>query len=82
MPIDCTPQGLATAAQCFEACVPDGMHQPIQTYLLAQIANTLAGTSTDPNTLSRLAACFRCLDGQQAAVQDYLLCQIATASGA
>jgi len=82
MPIDCTPQGLATAAQCFEACVPDGMHPAIQTYLLATIANTLAGTSLDPNTLSLAAGCFRCLDGNHGAVQDYLLCQIATASGA
>lgn len=82
MPIDCSPQGLATAAQQFECCVPDGMHQAIQTYLLATIANTLAGTSTDPNTLANLAKCFRCLDGNHGAVQDYLLCAIATASGA
>lgn len=82
MPIDCTPQGLATASACFESCIPDGMHWAIQTYLLAQIANTLAGTSTDPGTLANLARCFRCLDGNQAAVQAYLLCQIATASGA
>lgn len=82
MAIDCSPQGLATAAQCFEACVPEGMHPAMQTYLLAQIANTLAGTSTDPGTLANLARCFRCLDGNHGAVQDYLLCQIATASGA
>lgn len=82
MAVECTPQGLVTGAQCFQTCVPDGMHQAIQTYLLAQIANSMAGTSTDPQTLANLAKCFRCLDGNQASVQSYLLCQIATASGA
>ena len=81
MAVDCSAQGLATASQCFECQIPDGYHPALQTYLLAQIANNLAGTSTDPQTLANLAKCFRCLDGNQAAVQSYLLCQIVTALG-
>lgn len=81
MAIDCSPQGLATAAQQFECCIPDGAHLAVQTYLLAQIANALAGTSTDPKVLANLATCFRCLDGNQASVQTFLLCAITTALG-
>jgi hypothetical protein len=54
----------------------------VQTYLLAQIANALNGTSTDPNTLAQLAVPFLKLEGIQQEVQAFLLCQIAQASGA
>jgi len=76
MPQDCSAQALATAAQCFQGCIPDGMQDAVQTYLLAQMANMIAGTSTDPNTLAKLASCFRCLDGTHDSVQTFLLCQM------
>ena len=76
-----TPQDLATAAKCFESCVPDGLNPALHTYLLAQIAHAVAGTSTDPNVLALLSSCFRCLDGTQAAVQTFLLSQIQSAGG-
>jgi hypothetical protein len=81
MAVDCSAQGLATAAQQFECCVPDGMHRPIQTYLLAVIANNLAGTSMDPSTIANAAKCFECGWGNNAAMDTYLLCQIVTALG-
>jgi hypothetical protein len=58
------------------------MKPAVKTYLLAVIANNLAGTSMDPNTLAQAASCFRCLDGDNAAVDTYLLCAISTALGA
>lgn len=55
----------------------------VQNYLLAQIAHTLNGTiSTDPAVLAQNAAGFTALFGLEAQVQLYLLCQIATSSGA
>lgn len=71
--ISCDPQDLATAASCFD-CIPRGQREAVKTYLLAQIY----GGTMDPNVLSQLAsdAGFRSLDGQQQAVQNYLLCQI------
>ena len=80
--MDCSSQALATAASCFDCQVPPGLHMIIQTYLLAQIANTLAGTSTDPSVLANAARCFDCASSNLAAIQVYLLCQIANASGA
>lgn len=82
MAVDCTPQGLATASQCFLTCVPDGMHRPMQTYLLAQIrAALVAGASTDPSAIAQEAKCFECAWGNNAAMDTYLLCQIVTALG-
>jgi len=82
MAVDCTAQGLATAAQQFECCVPDGMHRPMQTYLLAQIRAALVpGTSTDPSVIANEAKCFECGWGNNAAMDTYLLCQIVTALG-
>jgi hypothetical protein len=78
---DCTPQGLASAAQCFDSCVPPGMQQALQTYLLAQIANSVAGTSTDPEVLAQQASCFFCNYGMDAPIQTFLLCKIVTALG-
>lgn len=83
MALDCTPQGLATAAQQFECCVPDGMHRPMQTYLLAQIrAALVAGASTDPSVIANEARCFECAWGNNAAMDTFLLCAIANALGA
>lgn len=82
MPVDCTPQGLATAAQCFNTCIPDGMHRAIQTYLLAQIrAALVAGASTDPSVIANEARCFDCAWGNNAAMDTFLLCQIVSGLG-
>ncbi len=81
MAITCTPQALITGATCFD-CIPAGYRGAVENYLLAQIANAIAGTSTDPNTLSRLAACFECQPvSLQLAIQDYLICQVVNVSG-
>lgn len=76
MAVTCDPQTLANDARCFARCIPQGGHAAVQTYLLALVANNLAGTSTDPNTLANLASGFRKVDGFQVAIQDYLLCQL------
>jgi hypothetical protein len=82
MAVDCTPQGLATAANQFECCIPDGMHRVIQTYLLAQIrASLVAGASTDPSFIANEARCFDCAWGNNAAMDTFLLCSILTALG-
>lgn len=82
MPIACDSQSLTTAAQCFDCSIPPGLSSAVITYLLASISNNLAGTSMDPNVLANAAKAFVGLEGNQAAVQSYLLCQIATAVGA
>jgi len=83
MAIACDPQSLATAAQQFECCVPDGMHRPMQTFLLAQIrAALVAGASTDPSFIANEAKCFECAYGNNAAMDTFLLCAIATVLGA
>lgn len=71
----CDAQTLSTNARCFD-CIPPGRQLAVQTLLLARIA----GVSTDPNTLSALATCMRCLDGMAAAVQIYLLQILAAGS--
>lgn len=82
MPIDCTPQGLATASQCFITCIPDGAHMPAQTFLLAQIRAALVpGASTDPGFIANEARCFDCAAGNLGAMQVLLLCNIVTALG-
>lgn len=70
--LSCSPDDLVVAATPFQG-IPEGMMPAVQTYLLA----VLAGVSLDPDVLSANATAFRKLDGQQAAVQAYLLCQIA-----
>lgn len=82
MAVNCDPSTLAANAVCFASCIPDGMQAAVQTYLLAQLAATTAGTSTDPQVLLTAAAPFAKLFGMEGAVQAYLLCQIANASGA
>lgn len=83
MAINCDPATLANSARCFEQCIPPGDQQAVQTYLLAQIANSLnSAISTDPSTLAGQAAGFLRLKGIEQDVQLYLLCQIASASGA
>jgi hypothetical protein len=82
MSIDCSPQALATASQQVECCVPDGMHAPMQTYLLAQIrAALVAGASTDPSVIANEARCFDCAFGNYPAMQVLLMCNIVTALG-
>lgn len=81
MPVACDAQSLVTAAQCYECQIPPGMSPAITTYLLASINNSLSGGSMDPTVLANAAKCFRCADGDQAAIQTYLLCQIVTALG-
>lgn len=79
---DCSPQGLSTAVQCYLCAIPDGAHPAIQTMLLAQIRAALVpGSSIDPQTIAQQSVCFRCLDGNQAAPQTLLLCNIVTALG-
>jgi len=80
--IDCSAQGLATASTQFECCVPDGMHMPMQTFLLAQIrAALIPGASTDPGFIANEARCFDCAAGNLGAMQTLLLCNIVTALG-
>jgi hypothetical protein len=76
MAVNCDPSTLPNVATCFFECVPDGMHKAIQTYLIAQIANSLVGTSTDPQVLMTAAAKFQLLRGMEDQVMIYLLCQI------
>jgi len=77
MAVSCDPQSLSTAAGPLMS-VPTGMNAALQTYLLA----VMAGTSTDPLVLMPLASCFTCLSTQQlAAINTYLLCQIANGGG-
>ena len=82
MAINCDPKALADAAKCFQSCIPAGMQPAVQTYLLAVIA----GGSLDPKVLLAAATTpgksFLVLEGVQQEVQAYLLCQIASASGA
>ena len=83
MAINCDPSSLANAARCFEQCIPPGGQLAVQTYLLAQIANSLnSAISTDPSALATAASSYMRLTGFQLEVQAYLLCQIASASGA
>lgn len=85
MAVNCSdPGALADAARCFARCIPDGEQLAVQTYLLAVLSNSVAGTSLDPTTLANAARCFtRCIPGGiLPEVQAYLLCQIANASGA
>ena len=80
--MDCTPQGLATAAQQFECCFPDGFHRPAQTFLLAQIRAALVpGASTDPQVIADQSKCFECGFGNNSAMDTLLLCNILTALG-
>lgn len=59
------------------------MQGAVQTYLLAQMANSLnSAISTDPSVLAKQAAGFTTLFGVQSEVQTYLWCQIAQAIGA
>lgn len=82
MAVDCTAQGLATASQSFECCIPDGLHGAAQTYLLAQIrAALVAGASTDPSVIANEARCFDCAFGNYPAMQVLLMCNIVTALG-
>mgnify|MGYP001559212203 CR=1 FL=1 len=82
MAIACDPQSLATASTQFECCVPDGLHRPMQTYLLAQIrASLVLGASTDPRVIANEAKCFECAWGNNAAMDTFLLCQIVMALG-
>jgi len=82
----CTPQSLANAAVCYMECIPDGAQAAVTNYLLAQLLNQLNGASTDPKVILQAATAypnsFLQLEGVQDAVQSYLLCQLATASGA
>jgi hypothetical protein len=81
--MDCTPQGLATAASCYLCTIPPGLVGPAQVMLLAQIRAALVpGTSTDPLVIAQQASCYDCnyLNYQAAIVM--LECDIATASGA
>jgi hypothetical protein len=84
--INCDPSSLANAAACFQSCIPAGMQPAAQTYLLAQILNALTGASTDPKVILAAAttpgSSFLILEGVQQEAQAYLLCQIASASGA
>lgn len=72
MAVSCDPNDLLAKSKCFR-CL-DGMHQEVQTYLLAVIA----GASLDPDVLLANAKAFQKLTGaSQIEVQNYLLCQIA-----
>jgi hypothetical protein len=83
VPISCDAQSLATAAANFECCVPDGLHRPLQTYLLIQIRAALVpGANTDPSAVANEARCLECNWGNNAAMDTFLLCAIATALGA
>lgn len=72
MPVDCSPAGLAQSSKCFE-CLSVQTLLASQTYLL----NVISGLNLSPQELANRAACYRCLDGMHAEIQDYLLCQIA-----
>jgi hypothetical protein len=74
---NCDPEFIAQQAKCFQ-CYDDKERRMVETYLLAQISNTLAGTSTDPGTLLKAAAQFQGVSEKGLVqIQDYLLCQIA-----
>lgn len=78
MPISCTPSDLVAAAKCFQ-CVPSGMEQSVQMYLLA----TIAGLGTDQAAIQQIVAnakCFNCVPPEMAEpVLLYLTCQAANA---
>lgn len=81
--MDCTPQGLATAAQCFDQCIPSGLHAAAQTMILAQIrAQLIPGASVDPTVIANEARCFDCGYSNYGAMMVFLECAIANASGA
>jgi hypothetical protein len=87
MAITCDPSQLANASVCFANCIPPGQQAAVQTYLLAYLLNQLTGTtSMDPKVLLAAATAqgssFLVCEGVQQEVQAYLLCQLATASGA
>jgi hypothetical protein len=74
---------LAAAAVCFDSCINPGLQPAVQTYLLAQLYQQLVPTANiDPKALAQAAAAFTTLDGFQAQVQTFILCNIATAVGA
>lgn len=82
MAINCDPAALEKAAACFQCISPD-MREPVMIYLLAQIANGSAGTTTDPAALVKAATCYRCPEpATREAITNFLLCAIAKASGA
>jgi hypothetical protein len=81
MAVACDPKSVAASAEPFDALSERDL-LVVQTYLLAQLANSTAGTSTNPKTLVALAAAFYAIDGMIPEVQGYLLCSIAQAVGA
>lgn len=76
MAVNCDPASLANAATCFFECVPDGMHKAIQTYILAQIANSQLGLSTNPQDLITAARAYQVTRGLEDQIIIYLLCQL------
>ena len=74
MAVNCDPSTLANDARCWAKCL-SGMEPAVQTYLLAVIA----GGSTDPKELLRLASSWTVTWGTEEAIKTYLLCQIANA---
>lgn len=81
--VDCTPQGLATAASCYLCTIPPGLVGPAQVMLLASIrAALIPGASTDPSVIANEARCFDCGFQNYGAAIVMLECAISTALGA
>jgi hypothetical protein len=74
--MSCEPDTLLNEANCLAQCIPQGMQDEVQTYLLSAIN----GGETDPNALMRLSKEYnsKVPPGMHQAPQVYLLCQILT----
>lgn len=77
----CDPASLVASAVGFDR-LSERELTVVQTYLLAQLLTALNGAAVDAKTLVAAAVSYEAISGDHAAVHDYLLCQIATASGA
>ncbi len=78
MAISCEPADLQEASKCYK-CIPTGTQSEVMIMLL----NVISGLNLTPQELMERSSCYKCIPaGMQFEVQTYLLCQIATASGA
>lgn len=79
MPIECTPDSLADASECYKKISP-GDREAVEIYLLYVISGSTL-------TIPQLVAASQCYADRidrhmQEAVKTFLLCQIASALGA
>lgn len=79
-----TPSQIASAARCYEKCIPPGMLRPVEIYLLTQLVKAINPRFTmTPSEIANAARCFNsCIPpGMELAVSNYLLNALLSGSG-